>query len=160
MRAVSHIPRFCAHQGWTVPQLLLILPPERSSTDHSLIKLSGREHITFVSTSQLSANSVLSWLHGRILSRVEPIQDMKQLEQVWLNTTHVQEKKVQWICWFVCWFIGLVTSYTVLFLVMWILRYQSSCVLIYASDMFHLMFCCTSLILFYSMISYLQVLWK
>ena len=61
------------------------------------MKLADREHITFVSTAQLSVNSVLSWLHGRILSRVEPVQDVKQLEQVWLNTTHVQEKKVGWL---------------------------------------------------------------
>ncbi|MPC50223.1 hypothetical protein E2C01_044046 [Portunus trituberculatus] len=85
--------KFCARQGWTLPQLLLILPPERDTSEQSLMKLSGREHITFVSTAQLSANSVLSWLHGRILSRVEPIQDVKQLEEVWLNTTHIQEKK-------------------------------------------------------------------
>lgn len=92
--SVVHIFRFCARQGWTLPQLLLILPPERDTSEQSIMKLSGREHITFVSTTQLSANSVLSWLHGRILSRVEPIQDIKQLEEVWLNTTHIQEKKV------------------------------------------------------------------
>lgn len=127
-RAVSHTPRFCARQGWTHPQLLLILPPERSSTEHNLMKLSGREHITFVSTAQLSANSVLSWLHGRILSKVEPIQDMKQLELVWLNTTHVQEKKVQWIHWVVCGLINLATLSVFSIcqcLVMWILRYHS-----------------------------------
>lgn len=92
--ACQYDRRFCARQGWTLPQLLLILPPERDTSEQSIMKLSGREHITFVSTTQLSANSVLSWLHGRILSRVEPIQDIKQLEEVWLNTTHIQEKKI------------------------------------------------------------------
>lgn len=60
------------------------------------MKLSGREHIILPSTSQLSASAVLSWLHGRLLSRVEAVEDVKQLEQVWLNTTIVQEKKVPW----------------------------------------------------------------
>lgn len=86
--------KFCAHQGWTHPQLLFILPPERTSVELTTTKLSGREHIILPSTSQLSANSVLSWLHGRLLSRVEVVEDVKQLEQVWLNTTVVQEKKI------------------------------------------------------------------
>lgn len=86
--------RFCARQGWTHPQLLFILPPERTSVELTPVKLSAREHITLPSTTQLSANYVLSWLQDRLLSRVEEVEDVKQLEQVWLNTTHVQEKKV------------------------------------------------------------------
>ncbi|KAG7160686.1 E3 ubiquitin-protein ligase RNF103-like, partial [Homarus americanus] len=90
--------RFCARQGWSHPQLVLILPPGRQAskltTSRNLGRLPGREQIVFTSTTHLSVMSVLMWLFGQILSRIEVVQDAKQLEEIWLNVTQVDKEKV------------------------------------------------------------------
>nr|XP_053644478.1 uncharacterized protein LOC128697002 [Cherax quadricarinatus] len=90
--------RFCAKQGWSHPQLVLILPPSQQAnkltTGRNPGRLPGREHIVFTSTTHLTVLSVLTWLYGHILSRVDVLQEVKQLEDTWLNVAKVDKEKV------------------------------------------------------------------
>lgn len=90
--------RFCARQGWSHPQLVFILPPTHQggkvNTGRNLGWLPGREHIVLSSTTHLSVTPVLTWLYGQILSRVQVVHNVRQLEEIWFNITRVDQKKI------------------------------------------------------------------
>ncbi|XP_042864257.1 E3 ubiquitin-protein ligase RNF103-like [Penaeus japonicus] len=89
--------RFCARQGWSHPQLVLVLPPRKQgNTQSSWIngQTAGREHIVLASTTHLTVTSVLSWLHSQIQSRIQVIHSLRQLEETWFNTTAVSKEKI------------------------------------------------------------------
>ncbi|XP_068237551.1 E3 ubiquitin-protein ligase RNF103-like [Palaemon carinicauda] len=90
--------RFCARQGWSHPQLLLILPSndqsEKSSRSRTLGRIAVRKNIALPSAVHLPVSSVLTWLHEQILSRVKVVDNVRALEETWMNVTYVTEKKI------------------------------------------------------------------
>lgn len=94
--------RFCARQGWSLPQLVLVFP----STDPRDVSMKGRihalkgqqsigrEHAVVASTTHLSLTTVTSWLRKEILKRITVIDNTKDLECNWLNVTEVQNKQI------------------------------------------------------------------